>query len=53
MIDFLKEYGWCIWLGISMTIADISVMDWKWWAIVIPTNILVAMYGDFIKKKTK
>jgi hypothetical protein len=47
MIEFLKRYGWCIWLGFSMGIADIGVMNWKWWVIVIPTILLVSWYGDF------
>jgi hypothetical protein len=53
MIEFLKRYGWSIWLGSSMSIANITVMNWKWWVIIIPTIILVGMYGDFRKNENK
>jgi hypothetical protein len=51
MIEFLKRYGWCIWLGFSMGIADIGVTNWKWWVIVIPIIILVGIYGELRKNE--
>ncbi len=51
MIEWIKKYGWCLWLGIAMAIADIPVTNWKWWVIVIPAIILGGMAVDYNENK--
>ena len=42
MLDFLLG-GY---LGISLSMfANITILDWQWWAIIVPTAILVTLRG--------
>jgi hypothetical protein len=44
MIKYIKEYGWCFWLGAAIPIfTKIGALDWQFYAIVIPTVFLVVL----------
>jgi hypothetical protein len=42
----LKEKSWAIYLGGSLSLLNIYCLDWKWWAIVIPTIILNVIFNN-------
>lgn len=45
MKNWLQEYGWMLWLG--GTIGEFTGLaphnSWQWWAIIIPTGILISL----------
>ena len=41
MINYLKGYGWLIYLGVCCSHLGINVFSWKYWVIIIPTIFLV------------
>lgn len=38
------RYLYGAWLGISLAISGIYLVDWHWWLITIPTVILVVVF---------
>lgn len=45
MIKYLREYGWVLYLGAALpAFENIAFYNsWQWWAIIIPTSILVVL----------
>jgi len=43
MKQFLKEYGWVMYLGSSLSFLHITACNWRYWAIMIPMIILIAI----------
>lgn len=43
---FLKEGAWTIYLGGSLSLIDLYCLDWKWWAIIVPTIILNVIFNN-------
>ena len=42
IIDFLREYGFALWLGISMAVIGFSFKTWQYWFVMVPTILLSA-----------
>jgi hypothetical protein len=41
---FLRNYLWIFYLGVSTAlIIDKGILNWRWWAIGIPINILFCL----------
>ena len=57
ILNYFKEYGWCLWLGMSPFVDTGSLVDWRWWAFSIPLILLVglssAKYTPSVKKLEK
>ncbi len=47
MKKWIREYNWVIWLGGTLPLfTGFGLFNsWQWWAIIIPTIILVACGG--------
>ena len=43
MIEFLKDYGWAVWLGGSLAAVGIDLFSWKYWVVSVPIIILVVV----------
>ena len=44
MLRFLKENGYAIWLGGSVTyFGHLHISDIGWWLIIVPTIILIGI----------
>lgn len=41
MIKILKEYGWVMFLGCSLSLLNAGANTWKYWAIMLPMIVLV------------
>lgn len=41
MINFLKEYGWTMYLGGALALLNVSATTWQYWVIMLPMIILV------------
>lgn len=42
MWKFFKESAYAMYLGAAVTaFTGLTISDWKWWAITVPTIILV------------
>lgn len=51
-MKFLRDYGYCIWMGIALNaFADVHVWDWQFYAIIVPNAILVGWYASGIRKE--
>lgn len=46
----LAEYGWCMWLGFALGIINVSVFDWHWFLVVVPTCLLVSIRDAYKEK---
>jgi hypothetical protein len=46
-MKYIKEYGWCFWLGLSIPIfTKFGVFDWQFYATIIPTVFLVILFKN-------
>jgi len=43
MLEFLISNGWAMYLGGALALAGINLKSWKFYAIIIPVCILVAI----------
>ena len=44
MIEFIKKYAWCFWLGAgTLIISGYGITDWEWYAFIVPLVILIAL----------
>jgi hypothetical protein len=44
--QFIKQYGYAIWLGASLGIAQVSMLDWRFYLVLVPTVALVVWSQD-------
>ena len=44
MWNVIKKYIYCVWLGGSLGYADITISNYKYWVIVVPTIIFVSIF---------
>jgi hypothetical protein len=52
VIGFVLDYGWSFFLGGPMpALAGIYISDWEWWAMVVPTQVLIMI--ALIRRKNK
>lgn len=50
--NILKEYGWCIWLGIASTvILKIDTNSLDWWLFILPLIILIGISKKYTRDK--
>lgn len=52
-MKFLRDYGWCIYLGAALGFADCAWYELSWWAIVVPVIILERISREMEIKKIK
>lgn len=46
----IKHYGYAVYLGFILSVlVDLSVMDWKWWVIIVPVIVLVCVREEYDK----
>ena len=45
-MKYIKTYGYSVYLGIACDICGITVDDWRFWVIYLPTVILVVWKSD-------
>jgi hypothetical protein len=45
-MKYIKTYGYAVYLGIACAICGITVDDWRFWIIYLPTVILVIWKSD-------
>jgi len=44
MIKFIRKYLWTFYLGVALNaFADLTALQWKFWAIGLPVIILVGI----------
>jgi len=43
MINSILKYAWCFYFGAILGICDITLYNIKWWIIIVPTLILIAI----------
>lgn len=42
MIKYIKKYGWCFWLGASISMfTNITPFNWQFYAIIVPMVIFL------------
>jgi len=46
MIKFIRNYSWCAWLGGGLVFLGYPVDSWRFWIVVLPVLILVALKED-------
>jgi hypothetical protein len=50
MKSYLIRHGWAIWLGASLSYADIGFRSKEFWIILLPVCVLVGIaikFGEF------
>jgi hypothetical protein len=47
----MKKYLFCLWLGLSLTIAGFKLSDWQYWLIIIPTIFFVVFFNEENEEK--
>ena len=45
-MNFLKKYGYCIWLGLSLGIVGFAFYTWQFWLVMLPIVLLVVWRSD-------
>ena len=54
MLKFIKKYSYSFYLGASITaFCGVGLSDYQWWAIVIPTTVLVVISQTFEPKNNE
>lgn len=42
----LLESAWAMYLGGILNLVSLNCLDWKWWAIILPTIILNVVFNN-------
>ena len=51
MLKIIKKYGYSFYLGASITaFCGVGLNDYQWWAIAVPTIVLVVISQNYKNK---
>ena len=51
IIDYLREWGWAIYLVCSLYVLGFDIYRIEFWGIHIPMILLISIHDSFIRKE--
>ena len=50
-MNFVKKYAWCMYLGGALYFLGFSAFGWKYYAVMVPVCILVAISRNQVVRR--